>query len=70
MGDERACQREIRESPKAIQGKAGRHGPKDYATLPGEISPVHKAREKSAEAIVAKKTFERRRSEGLKSHET
>ena len=69
MGDKRASQREIQKSPKAISGRAGRHGPKDCAPYPGR-SPLRKRREKSAEAIVVKMSAERqmeRRAEELRN---
>jgi hypothetical protein len=59
MGDERASEREIQVSPKAMSGRAEWRGPKDCTPYSGR-SPIGNAWEKSAEAIVVKMTGESR----------
>jgi len=44
MGDERAREREIRLSPKGMEGRVERHGPKDYAPYSGRSAVVARGR--------------------------
>ena len=56
-------------SPKDAPGRARRHGPESYRTLPGEASGV-RALEESAEAIVAEKGVKATGAKGRKTNET